>query len=111
MPNPHNSPVLRGGRGFEKGQLSAKENRMGKLAGKIALVTGGNNGIGFGKAVSQGGRTRFRDRAPPTRASGNNATEVQGDVSNLADLDRLFAQIREEKGGGRVLTNAQPHTY
>jgi NAD(P)-dependent dehydrogenase (short-subunit alcohol dehydrogenase family) len=43
--------------------------------------------------------------------SRNNATEVQGDVSNLADLDRLFAQIREEKGGGRVLTNAQPHTY
>src|ERR1700719_1481034 len=78
---------------------------MGKLEEKIALMTGGNSGIGLAAAkrfVNEGayvfisGR-RDRELAAPVKEIGSNATGVQGDVSNLGDLDRLFAQIKREK--------------
>ena len=79
---------------------------MGKLEGKIALVTGGNSGIGLATAkefVSEGayvfitGR-RDQELAAAVKEIGRNVTGVRGDVSNLGDLDRLFVQIKREKG-------------
>src|SRR6266545_5669123 len=79
---------------------------MGKLDAKIALVTGGNSGIGLATAkrfVNEGayvfitGR-RNSELTAAVKEIGHDVTGVQGDVSNLGDLDRLFAQIKQEKG-------------
>jgi len=79
---------------------------MNKLEGKIALITGGNSGIGLATAkrfVAEGAYVFITGRREPELAAaakeiGRNVTGVQGDVSNLVDLDRLFAQIKREKG-------------
>ena len=84
---------------------------MGKLSGKVALVTGGNSGIGLATAkrfVSEGAYVYITGRRQASldeavAAIGSNVTAVQGDVANLADLDRLFAQIKAEKGTLDVL--------
>jgi NAD(P)-dependent dehydrogenase (short-subunit alcohol dehydrogenase family) len=86
--------------------LTAKEKHMGKLEGQIALVTGGNSGIGLATAkqfVSEGAYVFITGRREPELAAavkeiGRNVTGVQGDVANLGDLDGLFAQIKREKG-------------
>ena len=79
---------------------------MNKLEGKIALITGGNSGIGLATTkqfVNEGAHVFITGRRDPELAVavkeiGRNVTGVQGDVSNLGDLDRLFAQIKREKG-------------
>jgi NAD(P)-dependent dehydrogenase (short-subunit alcohol dehydrogenase family) len=79
---------------------------MGKLEGKIALITGGNGGIGLATAkhfVSEGAYVFITGRrdgelTAAVKEIGSNVTGVRGDVSNLDDLDRLFAQIKREKG-------------
>ena len=79
---------------------------MNKLEGKIALITGGNSGIGLATAkqfVNEGAYVFITGRREPELAQavkeiGRNVTGVQGDVANLADLDRLFAQVKREKG-------------
>jgi len=93
---------------------------MGKLEGKIALITGGNSGIGLATAkqfVNEGAYifiTGRRDSELATAAKeiGKNVTSIQGDVSNLDDLDNLFAQIKQEKGNlDIVFANAGIATY
>jgi NAD(P)-dependent dehydrogenase (short-subunit alcohol dehydrogenase family) len=79
---------------------------MGKLEGKIALITGGNSGIGLATAkqfTNEGAYVFITGRRDPelaaaTKEIGKHVTGVQGDVSNLEDLDRLFAEIKREKG-------------
>jgi NAD(P)-dependent dehydrogenase (short-subunit alcohol dehydrogenase family) len=79
---------------------------MCRLGGKIALVTGGNSGIGLATAkqfVREGAYVFITGRRKAeldaaAKEIGRNVTGVQGDVSNLADLDRLFDQIKREKG-------------
>jgi NAD(P)-dependent dehydrogenase (short-subunit alcohol dehydrogenase family) len=78
---------------------------MGKLEEKIALITGGNSGIGLATAkqfVNEGAYVFIKGRreaelAAAAKEIGRNVTGVQGDVSNLGDLDRLFAQIKRGK--------------
>jgi NAD(P)-dependent dehydrogenase (short-subunit alcohol dehydrogenase family) len=79
---------------------------VSKLAGKIALITGGNSGIGLATAkafVGEGAYVFITGRRASesdiaVKEIGSNVTAVRGDVSKLGDLDRLFAQIRREKG-------------
>jgi NAD(P)-dependent dehydrogenase (short-subunit alcohol dehydrogenase family) len=79
---------------------------MRKLEGKIALVTGGNSGIGLAAAqefVAEGayvfitGR-RERELAAAVQKIGKNVSGIRADVASSADLDRLFSQIKGEKG-------------
>src|SRR2546426_65722 len=101
--------------------MTTKEEKyMGKLEGKVALITGGNGGIGLATAkqfVNEGAYVFITGRRDPELAAavkeiGRNVTGVQGDVSNLGDLDRLFAQIKREKGKlDIVFANAGVATY
>jgi NAD(P)-dependent dehydrogenase (short-subunit alcohol dehydrogenase family) len=83
-----------------------KEKSVGKLDGKIALITGGTSGIGLATArqfVGEGAYVFITGRSDSALAVaikeiGGNVVGVQGDVSNLSDFDRLFARIEQEKG-------------
>src|SRR5712671_3636244 len=100
--------------------MKPNAKHAGKLEGKVALITGGNSGIGLATAkqfVNEGAYVFITGRREPELAAavkeiGKNATGVQGDVANLGDLDRLFAQIKREKGRlDIVFANAGVATY
>jgi len=87
---------------------------VGKLQGKVALITGGSTGIGFAAAklfveegcyvVITGRRQKELDEA--VKALGSNVTGVQGDVAKLADLDRLYEAVKAKGKLDIVFANA-----
>jgi NAD(P)-dependent dehydrogenase (short-subunit alcohol dehydrogenase family) len=82
-----------------------------KLEGKIALVTGGSTGIGLATAqqfVADGAYVYITGRRQPeldaaVKTIGSNVTAIQADSANLADLDKVYAQIKKEKGHLNIL--------
>ncbi|MEU6224753.1 SDR family oxidoreductase [Streptomyces sp. NPDC047042] len=84
---------------------------MGLLEGKTALVTGGSTGIGLASAVrlaAEGAHVFITGRRKAELEAaldviGSSATAVTGDISNLADLDRLYEEIRSRGQGLDVL--------
>jgi NAD(P)-dependent dehydrogenase (short-subunit alcohol dehydrogenase family) len=87
---------------------------LGKLNGKVAVITGGTTGIGLAAAklfVREGayvfitGR-RQKELDEAVKAIGSNVTGVQGDVAKLADLDRLYETIKAKGRIDIVFANA-----
>jgi NAD(P)-dependent dehydrogenase (short-subunit alcohol dehydrogenase family) len=84
---------------------------MGRLNGKVAVITGATSGIGLAAArrfAAEGARLfltgrRKRELDAAVNEVGNNSRGIQGDVANLADLDRLFAAVKEEAGAIDIL--------
>jgi len=79
---------------------------MAKLSGKVALITGGNSGMGLASAkllAEQGAQVIITGRRQAAvdeavKSIGPGALGVQGDVASLADLDRLYATIKQKFG-------------
>jgi NAD(P)-dependent dehydrogenase (short-subunit alcohol dehydrogenase family) len=84
---------------------------MGRLQGKVAVVTGGNSGIGLATAKrlqEEGAKVAISGRSKQTldeavKTIGNGVVAVQADVAKLTDLDRLYAEISQRLGKIDVL--------
>jgi NAD(P)-dependent dehydrogenase (short-subunit alcohol dehydrogenase family) len=84
---------------------------MGKLDGKVAVITGGSSGMALASArrfVEEGAYVFITGRRQEAldeavKLIGRNVTGVRGDASNLDDLDRLFETVKREKGKIDVL--------
>jgi len=87
---------------------------MKRLEGKVAVITGGSSGMGLATAqrfVDEGAYVFITGRrqnevdsaVKQIGKNNNNVTGVQGDVSNLADLDRLYDTVKQQKGRIDVL--------
>ena len=79
---------------------------MKRLEGKVAVVTGGNSGIGLAAAIrlqEEGAKVAISGRSKQTlgdavKSIGNGILAVQSDVANLADIDKLFAEVGQKLG-------------
>lgn len=79
---------------------------MNRLDGKVAVITGGNSGIGLAAArrlVDEGAHVFITGRRQAeldkaVASIGRNISAIQGDIARLDDLDRLFARVKAEKG-------------
>jgi NAD(P)-dependent dehydrogenase (short-subunit alcohol dehydrogenase family) len=89
----------------------SRRNLMGKLQGKVAVITGATSGMALATAkrfVAEGayvfitGR-RQKELDSAVAAIGRSVTGVQGDASNLADVDRLYRTVKDVKGHIDVL--------
>jgi NAD(P)-dependent dehydrogenase (short-subunit alcohol dehydrogenase family) len=84
---------------------------MNRLEGKVAVVTGGNSGIGLASAKrlqQEGARVAIAGRSKKTldeavKAIGNGVLAVQADVAKLADIDKLYAEVSKKFGKIDVL--------
>ena len=84
---------------------------MGKLEGKVAVITGGNSGIGLATAKEfkeQGARVVITGRDQKTldeaaRELGGDVLAVRSDASSPADIDKLFAAVKDKFGKVDVL--------
>jgi NAD(P)-dependent dehydrogenase (short-subunit alcohol dehydrogenase family) len=84
---------------------------MKRLEGKVAVVTGGNSGIGLAAArrlQEEGAKVAILGRSKKTldeavKTIGNGVLAVQGDVAKLADLDKLYAEVSQKLGKIDVL--------
>src|ERR1700756_3907472 len=84
---------------------------MGKLEGKVAVITGATSGLALASAklfVEEGAYVFITGRRQAqldaaVKEIGQNATGVQGDAANLADLDRLYETVKAKKGSIDIL--------
>lgn len=84
---------------------------MNKLTNKIAVITGGNSGIGLSTAqrfIAEGAKVVISGRNQETLDAavtklGNQATSIRSDVANITDLEHLFAQVKAEFGRVDIL--------
>src|SRR3989441_7854467 len=98
-----------GGPGTKFGR--ARETDMKRLEGKVAVVTGGNSGIGLATAKrlrEEGARVAISGRSRKTldeavRTIGNGVVAVQADVAKLTDVDKLYAEVSQTLGKIDVL--------
>jgi NAD(P)-dependent dehydrogenase (short-subunit alcohol dehydrogenase family) len=84
---------------------------MKRLEGKVAVVTGGNSGIGLAAAKrlqQEGAKVAILGRSRKTldeavKTIGNGVVAVQGDVAKLKDVDKLYAEVSQKLGKIDVL--------
>jgi NAD(P)-dependent dehydrogenase (short-subunit alcohol dehydrogenase family) len=102
------------GHGKDRGKVTTGVTTVSKLQGKVAVITGGTTGIGFATAklfVEEGayvfimGR-RQKELDAAVKAIGSNVSGVQGDVAELADLDRLYEAVKAKGKLDIVFANA-----
>jgi NAD(P)-dependent dehydrogenase (short-subunit alcohol dehydrogenase family) len=95
----------------ERPKTSLNGEVMGKLEGKVAVITGGSSGMALASAkrfVEEGAYVFITGRRQEAldeavKLIGRNVTGVRGDAANLDDLDRLFDTVKREKGRIDVL--------